>query len=365
MNALAAHPLVDLAHGRSKQDRDRLLLAMVDMCAQSEDVRRPELKALLGDVFVKLASEAEREIRKALADRLACADWAPKALIDILALDEIEIARPVIRSSPLLQDDDLLRILVKAAVEHQIEVARRPGVGARVVDAILDRAEPSVMAALAGNTETDLSDEALRRLVFASRRITALRSPMIRHPQLTRTLALQMYSWIGEALRAALTDRFEVDPEELCRAVGDAVSAAHAGSPQSPAAAPPSEASDDTDRRLVAKLQAAGELRPGYLVRALKERKLGLFQAALATLGGFEIGEVRRACNASDPELIALACAAVGIDKVVFPTLLVMVRELNQGRPGGGPDAGKRASGAFSRDPTNAGRAFRDLATGV
>jgi uncharacterized protein (DUF2336 family) len=362
VSALAAHPLIDMAHRRAQGDRDRLLLAMVDMCASSQDARRPELNGLLGDVFIKLAAEAEREIRMALAERLAAAEWAPKALIDILALDEIEIARPVIQASPLLQDEDLVRILVKAAVEHQIEVARRPGVGPHVVDAILDRGEPSVLAALAGNARADLSDEALRRLVFASRRVTALRSPMARHPQLTRQLALQMYGWIGEALRTALVERFEVDADELASAMGEAVATVHAGKPRPPPAGGDNE---DMERRLIAKLEAAGELRSGYLVRALKEGKLGLFQAALAALGGFPLAEVRRACRAPDPELIALACAAVGIDRVVFPTLLVMVRELNDGRPGGDPEAGKRAAAALSREPSSAAKAFRDLAAGV
>jgi uncharacterized protein (DUF2336 family) len=119
------------------------------------------------------------------------------------------------------------------------------------------------------------------------------------------------------------------------------------------------------ERRLVAKLEAAGELRPGYLVRALKEGKLSLFQTAMAALGHLPVSEVRRACNAPSPELIALACAAVGIDRVVFPTLLVLMRELNAGRPGGDPEAGKRAVSAFTRDPDNAARAFRDLVAGV
>jgi uncharacterized protein (DUF2336 family) len=362
VSALAAHPLIDLAQRRAEGDRNRLLLAMVDLCASSEEARRPELRALLGEVFVALAVQAEHDIREALAERLAAADWAPKALIDILVLDDIEIARPLIRSSPLLQEEDLLLILVRAAIEHQIEVARRPGVGPRIVEAILDRGEPSVMAALAANTEAEVSEEALRRLVAASRRIAALRAPLARHPRLTRALALQLYAWVGEALRTALCDRFQVDADELRRALGDAVAAAHAG-PAAPEAGLAEQ--DEAAQRLVAKLDAAGELRPGYLVRALKEGKLPLFQAALAALGDFQLGEVRRACAAADPELIALACAAVGIDRVVFPTLLVTVRELNGGRPGGGPEAGRRAAAAFTRDPANAAKAFRDLVAGV
>ena len=105
--------------------------------------------------------------------------------------------------------------------------------------------------------------------------------------------------------------------------------------------------------------------RPGYLLRALKEGKLGLFQTALAALGGFSSPEVRRACNAPDPELMALACAAVGIDRVVFPTLLVLVRELNTAGPAAAPRLASARPRAFSRDPANAARAFRDLVAGV
>ena len=104
-----------------------------------------------------------------------------------------------------------------------------------------------------------------------------------------------------------------------------------------------------------------GELSSDYLQRALEDGKLDLFEGALAALGGFSSSEVRRACAASDPEAIALACAAVGLDRFAFLKLLTSLRELNDGRPGGGATASKRAATAFSRDPSSAGRAFRAL----
>lgn len=359
----AAHPLIDLAKTRSGRDRDRLLLGVVDLCANSDDAQRPELRDLLGEVFVKLSLQAERDIRRALAERLATADWAPKALIDLLALDEIEIARPLILASPMLQDHDLLRILVEAAVEHQIEVARRPGIGIEVVDAILDLGEPSVMAALAGNESAEVSEHGMFRLVAASRRILALRAPMARHARLTKPLALKLYAWVGEALRAGLSERFRISPAEFALALGQAVSAAHAGDPARDEES--IDASLATEKRLVEKLEAAGELRAGFLLRALKERKLERFQTALAVLGDFTVEQVRRACVAPDPELLALACAAVGIDRVVFPGLLLDVRDLNAGRPAGGVDSGPRAASAFTRSPEGAAKAFRQLVVGV
>jgi uncharacterized protein (DUF2336 family) len=111
---------------------------------------------------------------------------------------------------------------------------------------------------------------------------------------------------------------------------------------------------------LVEKLDSAGQLRPGYLLRVLRERRLPLFLFALARLGGFDIRQVRRAVDSNRPELLALACSAVGIDRSVFPTILTHVRELNGGRPGGGAEAARKASGAFGPfAPDIAAMAFR------
>ena len=80
--------------------------------------------------------------------------------------------------------------------------------------------------------------------------------------------------------------------------------------------------------KLVAKLDAAGQLKAGYLLKALKDHQLGLFEAALAKLGNFRVEDVHRAVMSRDrPELVALACAAVAIDRSAFPTILELVRQ--------------------------------------
>jgi uncharacterized protein (DUF2336 family) len=359
-----ADELIHLARSRTTGDRERLLLAVADLCDGAPDPRSPEIQTLVGDLFMTLVVDAERDIRRALAEKLAAADWAPKALINVLALDEIEIARPVIQASPLLHDQDLIRLLLEATIEHQIEVARRPHLAGAVVEAVIDGGEPAVLTALAGNPTADVSPDSMRRLVGAARRIAALRSPLTRHPRLTRLLAEQLYAFVGQALRTAIAQRFRVDPAELDRALGEAVDSARRGTDRRP---PPQRDGEreEMEARLIAKLAGADELRPGYLIRALKERRLTLFQAAMASLGGFSVVDVRRACDATDPEPLALACAAVGIDRSAFPSLLLMVRELNGGRPASGHNSGERAAAAFARAPESAARAFRDLAGGV
>ena len=109
------------------------------------------------------------------------------------------------------------------------------------------------------------------------------------------------------------------------------------------------------EKRLVDKLQAAGQLRPGILIRALREQRLSLFEQALVQLGGFTPAQVRSAIHSSTAEPLYLACTAVGLDRAVFANVLSEVRKLTDGRPGGG---------AWSATPMNsrsAARAFRQI----
>lgn len=356
-HASELEPLLALARSRSFEDRRRLIEAVSALCDQQTPGR--PVHPALGQIFLALAGEAEREIRRALADCLAAADWAPPALINMLALDEIEIARPVIAASPLLGDADLLRILIEASLDHQIEVARRPGLGGAVADAVIDRGDPAVMIALAGNRSAEISGESLRRLVEHSRRIAGLRAPLVRHPRLTETLAREMLDWIGQALRQAIGERFDIDPDALAGEIDRAVEKVHSGWSAAPIAngRPDDAEQDEMERRLVVKLQSAGQLRGGFLVRAVSEKRLGLFEHALAALGGFPLSAVRGCLRADSARPLYLACAAAGVDRAAFADLLAGVRRLTGGLPHGEP-----RDWADPLTPETAAAAFRRMA---
>jgi uncharacterized protein (DUF2336 family) len=361
--------LLTLAKSRAPADRESLMLALVELCdarGGAAVMGSAPIQTLLGSIFISVVVEAEHDIRRRLAEKLSTASWAPPALINVLVLDDIEIARPIIAASPVLRDHDLVRILLEATIDHQIEVAHRPKLGPPVVSAILRQAEPAVLTALASNTATELSHDEMSQLVAYARRVTSLRGPLTRHPQLTEDLARDLYIWVGQALRQALVGRFRLDADALDAALADAVLEAHGGQPTAAADPPRTPQRESAEHRLVVKLEDAGQLRPGYLLRALREERLSLFASALATLGRFTSQDVHRALDIDRPEMLALACAAVGIDRSVFPTILELVRKLNMDRPSGGEDGARRALGAFgSFSPTIAGAAFRQAVAAV
>ena len=335
-----AEPLLTLARSRDPGDRERLLARLVDICEASAGAMAPAATTQIESVFLALVGEAERDIRARLAERLARADWAPTRLIETLANDDIEVARPVIAASPLLKDEALIRLITEATLAHRVEVAQRPKLSVAVVEAALDKAEPAVLTALAGNATADITEPCMARMVEYAKTISSLGAPLSLHPKLSAELATALYLWVGQSLRHAIVDRFDVDVAALDASLAASMSDAR---PRTKRNGP-----DASQIKLVEKLAAAGQLKPGYLIRVLKEHQLGLFEAALAKIGGFHVEDIHRAVMSPDrPELVALALAAIGVDRSAFPTILEMVRQCNDGLPGGGTEGARRAASAF------------------
>jgi uncharacterized protein (DUF2336 family) len=226
-----------------------------------------------------------------------------------------------------------------------------------VVEKVIDQAEPAVLTALAGNMTADITPEAMARLVDHAKAITALGAPLAAHPRLTTHLAEALYLWVGQTLRTAIVARFEVDAVALDAALASAMS----GTPKQVLGP------NSSEMKLVDKLACGGQLKASYLLRVLKEHQLGLFEAALAKLGDFDVAEVHKAVTSADrPELLALACAAVNIDRSAFPSILEMVRQCTDGLPGGGAEGARRASSAFGPFPASvAASAFRQAISAV
>lgn len=302
------------------------------------------IPAFLDALLQMLVMEASSEARGRLASRLAGSRWAPSVLVRALAQDELAVAEPVILKSPHLKDYDLLRLFTEGDLDRQLAVARRPGLSAPLVEAILQTGEPALLTALAGNADGQISHDAMRRLVEASRQHCALRTPLARHPRLTQDLAHVLGDWASEPQKALLAARFVLRPQQV--------------------GLEPTE--ETPDERVIDKLEKAGRLRLGYLLETLQERRLSLFVAALARLGGFTLDEIRVAIESDRPELLALACAAVGVDQQVFPTILTGVRTLTGGLPGGGAEGARKAVGAFAPfEPAMAARAFHRAVAAV
>lgn len=337
--AQLAQALTELSKLRSPEDREQrlgALISLIESPAVGGALNSEQILTLVDDILMPLVMQADPVTRARLSARLAAKDWVPVALVVGLSQDELPIAQPIIAESPLLTNDDLLEILSATTLDHHIAVAMRAALGPAVISAILAQNEPLVLTALATNAAIDLSRPDLFGLVQASRPFASLRVPLARHPRLTAPMAQMMLAWVGTSLQSSLINRFHLPPK----------------------AQPIASDQSEMDQRLADKLMASGNLHPSAVLRALREDQRSLFMAALARLSDIDLGAVRRMVDAPTPDLLALACLAIGLDRATFSPLLTHVRRLWGDRPGGdGRHAVDRAFDNLS--PTQAKAALK------
>lgn len=289
-------------------DQDRLLLALANLLGG--EPLGPRSRELFESLLPQLARDAEADTRRELVHRLSVANWAPAALVEELSSDPDGHAQLLLARSPVLSE-------AAAAT-------------------LVARGGPEVRLALGTNLQVSMDAETLDGLIESSRRSAALRAPLARRPDLSADQAARLASWSSPPLRRALAARFGL--ETL------------------PARPEPVE---ETAARVVEKLGRSGRLTPDYALSALRRGRLDLFQQAMATLSGVPADVLHRASQSEDPADLALACAAVGVDRAVFPEILREVRATNGGRPAEAPGAAAAVIAAFARPQGDAAAALR------
>ena len=84
------HKLYKLAGDKSGEAKSELAGVVSDLLRGDLNERE---KDLVGDILVTLVRQAEKDLKMAIAERLALIDEAPSQLILELAYEEIEIAK--------------------------------------------------------------------------------------------------------------------------------------------------------------------------------------------------------------------------------------------------------------------------------
>lgn len=129
-------------------------------------------------VLLKLADMVEVETRAFLAASLAPLDRAPRTIIRKLAFDEITVAQPVIRLSPVLTERDLTDIVELTTPEHVSVMTKRKELSETVTDAIIKVGDDEVLKSLSANPGARMSQEGYRALIKKSEGNEALQKAL-------------------------------------------------------------------------------------------------------------------------------------------------------------------------------------------
>ncbi len=318
--------LAQLAVNPQGTSREEIYLAVASLYRIQGSGLNERERALMHEILRRLAKDVEMAIRIALAERLADDSTAPHDLILLLADDKIEVARPLLLRSPLLTDEDMLRLIAECSTAHLEAVASREHINEPVTDELAKSVHESVLVALVRNATARISVVAYKTLVEKSRNLTSLHAPLAQRPDLPPQLATRMCEWVSDALKTYINQNYRIATEKLNTAFDQAETAIKSEPPQPKS--PPAQGA----QKLIDKLAASGQLKAGFLLRVLHQGHTDLFDLGLAKLVNLPLTELRAKFYQGGPRAVALACRCVGIDRCVFTTVFNLSRQAHNMR---------------------------------
>jgi uncharacterized protein (DUF2336 family) len=221
-------------------------------------------------------------VRKSIAEALASAIDAPRAIVLALANDQSAISSVVLGRSPLLSDAELIDCAAVADAFAQAAIALRPLLSMSVSAALAEIGSREALIALAVNPGAEIADFSIRRMIERFGSDGEMREALLSRPHLPPVLRSALVEATSRALSAFVTSRSWLSAERAERVTRDARESANIMIS--------AEGARDRDHagacELVAYLRSSGQLTTGLILRSLLSGHATLFEAALCELAG-------------------------------------------------------------------------------
>ena len=310
--------LIAMAREPSSEKRRALLRELTDVFFGTDTHSSTETD-LYGTVLAELSAEMETAVRAELAQRFSESAAAPRTLIRRLANDEAEVATPVLTSSPVLTDGDLIEVARTRGQDHLRAVSSRKDVSEAVSDAIVDHGDDETLERLLSNDGAQLSRAASEKAVERARANPALHAATVERKALPPDLLNEMYFIVEARLRHTILERnARLDPAVL-------ESALEAGRTRLATQDGALPADYAESLAYVEELHAANQLTPQMLARFLRSGGRTCFLIALAQLADIDFHTARQIIERCDLDALAVVCRSAGLDRALFLTYAVVL----------------------------------------
>ncbi len=310
--------LVELAEDKSSTQRKFLYQKIGNFLIEDGDKYSKAEKELMADILCRITNDVEKSIRAQFSKNISKNQDIPPELVVFLANEDIEVALPILKECGFLEEADLVEVVRTRSSQHQLAIAARSNISADVSKALCDTDKEDICVCLLNNHTAQIPDYVLETLSDKSEIIIAYQKPLLQRPFLPTHIAEKMYRWISAALKEYIIDKFDVNPEILEVERTDRSETIQAISQNK-----------DPSAKLVDKLFNAGELSNGFLLKSLRQGEIDLFEHTFAKLLDLSRGQVQKILYSKDPQLLAVACRVLDLDRVVYSTILDLTSSVN------------------------------------
>ena len=242
-------------------------------------------RKLAEEIFAVMVHDAEVSVREALASHLKESLTVPHDVALSLAEDVESVSLPILRSSEVLTDADLVTIIRGADSAKQVAVAGRSVVSEQISSTLVESGSEEAVTALVANEGAVISEVSLQKAVDTFGDKEPLQAAIVKRPGLPITVSERLVTLVSEHLRDELVARQELNSslatDLLLQTRERATINLSSGS------------SEDELKNLVHHMNENRRLTASIVLRALCMGDLAFFEAALAELAGVSLKNSR------------------------------------------------------------------------
>jgi uncharacterized protein (DUF2336 family) len=284
---------------------------------------RPRHVDLFDGLLTDLVPHAEIRERAELAERLSLLANAPRTLVGQLAREnEILVAGPLLRRSPVLDERALLDIASVKGQGHLLALSERPLLSPTLTDVIIRRGDRAVVRRAAGNTGAQFSDNGYSELVRRANWDGVLTLTVGQRPDLSDRHLKELLAGSLDVVRRRLFDIVKPERQEAIKqAMAEMMDAAER-----------LENRRDfvSAQRTILSLHAAGGLTEGAVLGFAKAWRYEEAVAALAAMSGVKIATLDRLLTGDRHDPVLILGKTIGFDWATVRALILLRYRPNQ-----------------------------------
>ncbi|HEX5007659.1 MAG TPA: DUF2336 domain-containing protein [Hyphomonadaceae bacterium] len=311
--------LLDLAKETSSEKRRELLRQITDVFLADPPERSDKETLLFDEIVHAVAADLETQVRIELSKKVASSNVMVHRTARRLAMDEIEVARPVLEGAKQLSEADMLEVIEHKSQDHMAALAKHPNINTTVSSYLVDKGEDRVIVSLLENRTAQIDRQTYEKVADRAQTSPVLHAPFVKNQNVPLDLLNTVYLKVENDLRREIMRKFHgVSPAELEAALESSrnrLSAAYGALPSDFQVA----------KDFVAALDKKGSLKPPMLVQLLRENRRTAFLVAFAQLVDIEFDLGRRLVDGKDADALAMLCRGAGFDRGLFVTICLLV----------------------------------------
>src|ERR1700761_4722547 len=319
--------LKDLSANTSSDQRRELLRTVTDALTSNARSPSEEEFAELDQVLSLAAQEYSTQVRTEFARLVAASVTRFCHASEQFAMDDIEVATPVLRHSQALTEEALLRVVNEKSQAHLLAVTKRDAVSPRISEAIVFKGSAGGVSSLLANERAMISDSTYEVVAKRAETSKLLQAPFVRRQGVPIDLLNDLYMKVESGLRKEIVQKFDsVPPEDLEKAFERSrarVTTAFRQVPEDMALA----------RKRVSLIEFNKQLVPAILPSLLREGKDSrtTFKLAFAGLVDVPFDVIEPAVETPDIDTLALLCRGASFDRGLFVTIAIGLDSSEQG----------------------------------